>query len=678
MLRASKTDDPRSAWRVLIMDKVTLKVMSCSCKMADITDEGISLVEDLFRRRQPLPAMDVIYFIQPTKENLIMFLSDMSGREPLYRKAYVYFSTPVPKDLVARIKSDSSVIPRIGALREMNLEYFPMDSQAFLTDQDRAFHELYGEGAENQRKFTACLSTMATRIATVFASLKEFPVVRYRAPKGNDDSPRRKQDLIPSMLASAIFECISTNKSTIPNYPQKETCDLLIVDRPVDQIAPIIHEWFYDGMCHDLLEMTGNKYVHEVPSKMGGEPEKKEVLLEDHDPVWLELRYAHIAEASEKLHDKFNNFVSKNKAAQLQQRDGSELSTRDIQKMVQALPQYNEQMEKLSLHVAIAGKINTITREQCLRDLGQVEQDLVFGDAGSKEVINVLRTASDSPAENKLRLLMIYAMVNPDMFEGQAAKLLQLAKLTAEDMKVINNMKILEGAADKKKTSDANFSLKFDGQKKKNNAARKDRAAADEEQWALFRFFPVIEELVEQMNKGELPKDEYHRKSNEGPSGQGGSGDTKGASAKTASKTPETTTGPRSMRSRRTPNYARRHSDDGYSSDSALRSASVDFKNMGQRIFVFIVGGATRSELRACHKLTTKLRREVVLGTTGMDDPPQYLMVTSLYIYLYISFCYHRMIISSLFDLHILQKLKSLFEPDTDPSNDMKALGLGL
>lgn len=41
----------------------------------------------------------------------------------------------------------------------------------------------------------------------------------------------------------------------------------------------------------------------------------------------------------------------------------------------------------------------------------------------------------------------------------------QLAKLTAEDMKVINNMKILEGAADKKKTSDANFSLKFDGQK---------------------------------------------------------------------------------------------------------------------------------------------------------------------------------------------------------------------
>ena len=47
----------------------------------------------------------------------------------------------------------------------------------------------------------------------------------------------------------------------------------------------------------------------------------------------------------------------------------------------------------LSLNfVQIAGKLNTIIREQCLRDVGQLEQDLVFGDAGTKELINFLRT----------------------------------------------------------------------------------------------------------------------------------------------------------------------------------------------------------------------------------------------------------------------------------------------
>lgn len=35
-------------------------------------------------------------------------------------------------------------------------------------------------------------------------------------------------------------------------------------------------------------------------------------------------------------------------------RGGGELSTRDLQKMVQALPQYSEQIEKLSLHVDVS------------------------------------------------------------------------------------------------------------------------------------------------------------------------------------------------------------------------------------------------------------------------------------------------------------------------------------
>lgn len=30
------------------------------------------------------------------------------------------------------------------------------------------------------------------------------------------------------------------------------------------QVAAVIHEWSYDAMCHDLLELEGNKYSYEV------------------------------------------------------------------------------------------------------------------------------------------------------------------------------------------------------------------------------------------------------------------------------------------------------------------------------------------------------------------------------------------------------------------------------
>ena len=47
---------------------------------------------------------------------------------------------------------------------------------------------------------------------------------------------------------------------------------------------------------------------------------------------------------------------------------------------------------KFGFIIQIAGKINKSIRELELRELGQLEQDLVFGDAGMKDVIKFLTT----------------------------------------------------------------------------------------------------------------------------------------------------------------------------------------------------------------------------------------------------------------------------------------------
>ena len=66
-------------------------------------------------------------------------------------------------------------------------------------------------------------------------------------------------------------------------------------------------------------------------------------------------------------------------------------------------PGRREQLARLAVHVEIASRINKATEERALTTLGKLEQDLVFGDATSKEVIAFLAAHGNTPAQEKVR-----------------------------------------------------------------------------------------------------------------------------------------------------------------------------------------------------------------------------------------------------------------------------------
>ena len=49
-------------------------------------------------------------------------------------------------------------------------------------------------------------------------------------------SAATQRDLVPVKLASAVWDGISMYKTTIANFPQTETCELLIIDRSIDLV----------------------------------------------------------------------------------------------------------------------------------------------------------------------------------------------------------------------------------------------------------------------------------------------------------------------------------------------------------------------------------------------------------------------------------------------------------
>ena len=99
---------------------------------------------------------------------------------------------------------------------------------------------------------------------------------------------------------------------SLPIFPKTPSCDCLILDRTMDAVSPIIHEWTYEAMVYDLLRVENNVY-----KRHGDAAGTMEVLLDEEDMLWKELRHMHIAEASSAVNDKIDNFRKENAAARI-------------------------------------------------------------------------------------------------------------------------------------------------------------------------------------------------------------------------------------------------------------------------------------------------------------------------------------------------------------------------
>ena len=61
--------------------------------------------------------------------------------------------------------------------------------------------------------------------------------MHYRIAKTIDASTMTTlRDMVPTKIAAGVWNYLSKYKTSIPEFPQTETCELLIVDRSVDQV----------------------------------------------------------------------------------------------------------------------------------------------------------------------------------------------------------------------------------------------------------------------------------------------------------------------------------------------------------------------------------------------------------------------------------------------------------
>ncbi|GLC77701.1 hypothetical protein PLESTF_001978000 [Pleodorina starrii] len=614
----SVVDSAGSGWKALILDEFTTHVLSSTLRMSDILDCNVSVVEDLAKRREPLQQA-AVYFIQPSPQSIARVLDDFGGptgtagigkggAKQLYPSVHIFLSNKLPAEALEKLKANPRLVKSLKTLKELNLEFLTVDSRTMITDHPEAARLLLGEGAEaNRSAVTKQVDAIVARLMTLFTSLKEFPVVRYKAaqpPQPGDPPGQAVRGSLPQLLATRLVEKLSGLQRS-GQLPNKETCDMLVLDRSYDAVAPFIHEWSYEAIAYDLLRIDGNVYRYSVESQSGGKSDAREALLEESDELWLELRHLFIADVYTTLHNRFKEFQAKNKAAKAAGGGGlgkgaEGMSAASIRQLIIALPQYRELLGRLAVHIELSTELKTATNARALTEVGELEQDVVLGEKTSKDLLAFLTEhQAEMDPSDKLRLLACYLATHPGKLD--VSKRLQWQKtagLSSEDMAALCGglarlgVRVMDSPA----PAEGGKSSFFGGGKKKAAAKATRRKRGGDDEYALNRFQPLLHELLADMSAGRMSSEEF-------PYVRPPSSESDSDSSKLA---------PSARTARSGLNWARRNQD------GAGGSASGP---LGRRLVVFIIGGATRGEMRVVHQLATELERDVILGSTSVDVP---------------------------------------------------------
>ncbi|NXF35944.1 STXB3 protein, partial [Nyctibius bracteatus] len=329
-LKSSIFDDCRKEeeWKIILLDDYTTKLLSLCCRMTDLLAEGITVVENVYKNREPVPHMKAIYFITPTKKSVDGLIDDFITKSSRrYKAAYVYFTDFCPDNLFNKIKS--SCAKSIRRCKEINISFFPYESQVFTLNVPDAFYRCYSPTLEKTKDKDAVMQVMAEQIVTLCATLDENPGVRYRS------GPSDKASKLAQLVEKNLENYYKTDEKS--QIKAKTHSQLIIIDRDFDPVSTVLHELTFQAMAYDLLPIENDTYKQE-----------QEAILEEDDELWVKIRHKHIADVIEEIPKLLKEVASKRKATE------GKLSISALAQLMKKMPHYRKEISRQVIYLNLA------------------------------------------------------------------------------------------------------------------------------------------------------------------------------------------------------------------------------------------------------------------------------------------------------------------------------------
>ncbi|XP_033124058.1 vacuolar protein sorting-associated protein 45-like [Anneissia japonica] len=145
---------------------------------------------------------------------------------------------------------------------------------------------------------------------------------------------------------------------------------LLIIDRRDDPVTPLLNQWTYQAMVHELLTIKNNRIdLSKVP---GISSDLQEVVLSsEHDEFYANNLYNNFGEIGSNIKGLMDEFQAKT------QNNKKIESIADMKAFVENYPQFKKMSGTVAKHVTVVGELSRLVSKYNLMEVSEVEQDLV-------------------------------------------------------------------------------------------------------------------------------------------------------------------------------------------------------------------------------------------------------------------------------------------------------------
>ncbi len=470
------------------------------------------------------------------------------------------------------------VARRSRALVELNVDFTAREDRIFTFSRPNAIPTLFW--SPDKAAFKDEILRSARQLVSLCITLQDDPVIRYDA-----------SSKVAKILAKTFNMQLEMTKESAGWVGQTKGV-VLVVDRAVDVIAPLMHEFTYQALVGDQCAIQGEFCYLDAERFSSFTPAEKEqktlILNEKDDPLWGEFRHQHIGTVMAAVPAQLRKFKKENKLAQFEEarKNDKDISIKDMAAALKDFTKYTSMATRFSQHTSLAAECMKKVDSRLLKDVATLEQDFVTGvnedgtSVNGKKAKAALITLCQNPkltAEDRFRLILVYMLSQGGVQAATRRELLRgIPDLCLTALHGVERLGF--------PVADEAFKpLAYDAERRNEGIARVANII-------LLRFVPRLWKLAQDLSVGSLSTKDFPKVSEK-------EHDEFGA----VSSAPK---------GRRRKNNA----------PSAATDATV-----APHLIIFVAGGLTYSEARECYALAEKLKLNVVFGGSDLISPSDFL-----------------------------------------------------